>query len=105
MVAIVTADALLLSFFLSVFLLYLSPLLNQRFGKAWVKALDFPYLIFGFVGIMRVINGAPFVVKTIDLLDWLALFALAVALAIRLTKATIEVFFDSWVSSGGGKLP
>ena len=97
-VAIVTTDALALSFVLSVGLLYFSPIFKRRLGKVWVKALDFPYLMFGFFGIMRVINGSPFVAKTIDLLDWLALSALTVALAIRLSKATIEVFFDPWLS-------
>ena len=38
-------------------LLYLSVELNRRFGKPWVKSLDFPYLLLGFFGLLRVLNG------------------------------------------------
>lgn len=71
--------------------------LTHRLGRVWVKALDFPYLLLGLFGLVRLINS---IAATDNIpnsaIDTLTLFALALALAFRLSKSIIEVFFDDW---------
>jgi hypothetical protein len=73
-----------------------SPLLNHRFPKVWIKALDFPYLILGFVGVARFINTPTITLDQVAPFDFLALTAITMAIAIRLAKAIVEVFFPTW---------
>jgi hypothetical protein len=70
--------------------------LNARYGNRWVKALDFPYLFFGGIGLLRVVNSSPFIETHMSALDAAGLVSLALALSIRLAKAIIETFFDDW---------
>jgi hypothetical protein len=70
--------------------------LNARFDKAWVKALDFPYLGLALFGLFRLIESA-YAGHTNVTLGIISTSALGAALSIRLTKATIETFFDSWI--------
>jgi hypothetical protein len=77
-------------------LLYISSELNRRFGKPWVKSLDFPYLLLGFFGLLRVLNGSPVVADHFYFLDALGLVCIAIAIAVRVAKAIIEVFFADW---------
>ena len=77
-------------------LLYLSAELNRRFGKPWVKSLDFPYLLLGFFGLLRVLNGSPAISDHYYFLDALGLVCIAIAIAVRVAKAIIEVFFADW---------
>ena len=71
--------------------------LTKRFTKTWVKALDYPYLALGFGGLVRLVNSSPRVAERYDL-DSLGLLCLALALSVRVTKATLEVFFDKRIS-------
>jgi hypothetical protein len=64
-----------------------------------VKALDFPYLMFGFGGIVRVVNGLPSVSDRIVNLDSVGLLFLAGAISLRLAKAILEVFFDRHIAA------
>jgi hypothetical protein len=84
---------------ISRYLLIFHVALNTSFRKSWVKALDFPYLAFGFVGLLRVANNAPVVADRVTLLDTVGLLFVAFALSIRLAKAIIDVFFDDFVGS------
>jgi hypothetical protein len=84
---------------LAALLVDLGPTLSSRFSKTWVKALDFPYLIFGFGGIVRVVNGLPAVSDHVENLDTVGLLFLAGAISIRLAKVTLEVFFDRHISA------
>jgi hypothetical protein len=83
---------------LTIFLVELGPKLTRRFSKTWVKALDYPYLIFGFGGIVRVVNGLPTVSDRVDNLDSVGLLFFAGAISVRLAKATLEVFFDRQIA-------
>jgi hypothetical protein len=84
-------------------LLFFSRQLNTRIGKIWVKSLDFGYLACAFIGLVRVVNASPFATNSVSALDSAALLFVALALAIRLSKAIIEVFFDDWVGSPEAK--
>lgn len=95
--AVIAGLAITTALGLTTGLLYMSVELNRRFGKAWVKSLDFPYLLLGFFGLLRVLNGSPVVSDHFYFLDALGLVCIAVAIAVRVAKAIIEVFFADWV--------
>lgn len=70
--------------------------LNTRYNKAWVKFLDFPYLALAVFGLYRVLEasyGPP------SIWGQLSIGALALAIAVRLSKATIETYFDDWAGT------
>lgn len=71
--------------------------LTRLYGKVWVKALDFPYLLLGFLGIGRLLNASPNLAHKVDNLDSIGMVVVTVALGIRLAKVIIEVFFDWYV--------
>lgn len=79
--------------------LHSSRKLSSWLGKRWVKALDFPYLLFGFIGLLKIAKNTPGAhgEDFLKFLDTAGVVFVAIALAIRLTKATIEVCFDHWV--------
>ncbi len=81
---------------LSRLLLAYSKILNRDYKKRWVKALDFPYIVFGFIGLLRVCNGSSLVAEKAPLLDTVGLLFLALALSVRLSKTIIEVVFEEW---------
>src|SRR5882724_10007673 len=85
--AVIAGLAITTALGLTTGLLYLSPELNRRFGTPWVKSLDFPYLLLGFFGLLRVLNGAPVVSNHFYFLDTLGLVCIAVAIAVRVAKA------------------
>lgn len=91
--------SLVFSVALTLTLLFYSFDMNTRWDKAWVKFLDFPYLFLASVGLYRLLDAlfaaGPAAGKTS--LNVLSLTALSITLAIRLSKATIETFFDDWV--------
>src|SRR5262249_27645368 len=84
---------------LAAVLVDLGPTLSRRFSKTWVKALDFPYLLFGFGGVIRVVNQLPTVEDRADNLDSIGLLFLAAAISLRLAKAIVEVFFDRHIAA------
>ena len=90
--------SLVFSVALTLTLLFYSFDMNARWDKAWVKFLDFPYLLLASVGLYRLLDAlfatGPAAGK--NALNVLSLTALSIALAIRLSKATIETFFDNW---------
>jgi len=71
--------------------------LNSRFGRTWVKSLDFAYLGLGSFALIRLITSLPKSDTHALAFDEIAIVTFCLALAIRLTKATMEVFFDSWI--------
>lgn len=85
---------------LSYALLSYASQLTLRYSKTWIKFLDFPYLALAFSGLVRVVNSSPQVTKRYETLDSLGMILLALALAIRLSKATLEVFFDRRIARG-----
>ena len=95
-ILILSVLILTLAAMLTTILLVFAPHLNERFGNVWVKALDFAYLGCALVGFARLINTSPFVTDHVDLLTSVALLFVALAIAVRLSKATIEVFFSDW---------
>jgi hypothetical protein len=93
---IVFTDAIILAVALTRYLFVISPLLNRRYAKVWVKALDFPYLALGFIGVARFINTPTMIADQLAPFDFVALMAITMAIGIRLSKAIIEVFFPRW---------
>jgi hypothetical protein len=94
--AVIAGLAITTALGLTTGLLYMSAELNRRFGKPWVKSLDFPYLLLGFFGLLRVLNGSPAITDHYYFLDALGLVCIAIAIAVRVAKAIIEVFFADW---------
>ena len=85
---------------IAIFLVWYSPFMNRRFGKTWVKALDFPYLALAFLGLVRAVNASSIVgEERSTIIDRGAILAISFAIGIRLSKTIIEVFFDDWVRS------
>lgn len=80
---------------LTLMLLSFSFELNGKFDKAWVKFLDFPYLFFAMFGLFRLIEST-FQARPQSAWSLFSVGALAFAIAIRASKATIETFFDDW---------
>jgi hypothetical protein len=72
--------------------------LTARWPKVWVKAIDFPYLVFAFFGLVLALEKSPKVVGGTGLSEVPGLMLLAVALGIRLSKTILEVFFDKHIS-------
>lgn len=55
-------NAAALGALIAIFSVWYSPVMNRRFGKTWVKALDSPYLTLAFLGLVRaVVNASPIV--------------------------------------------
>lgn len=79
---------------LTLTLLHMTHRLNAKYDKSWVKMLDFPYLALAVLGLYRILETSY---GQQSILGKISIAALALAIAIRLTKATIEAFFDSWV--------
>ncbi|WP_139247021.1 hypothetical protein [Hyphomicrobium sp. NDB2Meth4] len=98
-VALILPSAIVVALLITSSLLLYSVELNARFGKVWVKALDFPYLLFGAVGLLRIIDTSPVVAARHTSLDTIAITSVSLALAIRLAKSILEVFFDKWIGS------
>jgi hypothetical protein len=69
--------------------------LTDKFGKTWVKALDFPYIVLAFAGIVRTLNKTA---GTFGGIDSVGLVVVAVALGIRMCKSTLEVFFERHIA-------
>src|SRR5205085_1581687 len=67
--AVIAGLAITTALGLTTGLLYLSVELNRRFGKPWVKSLDFPYLLLGFFGLLRILNGSPAIADHYYFLD------------------------------------
>ena len=97
--ALVIAIGFLIAPVIALTLLNFSFQLNNRFGKVWVKALDFPYLFLAFLGLLRVIANIWNPRDPTSFLNTSGLVFLSLALAVRLAKAIIEVFFDDWVQT------
>lgn len=83
---------------LSGILLGESDWLTKRWPKVWVKALDVPYLVIGFFGLVVALSKSPNVVGRSESNDAMGLMLLAVALGVRLSKTILEVFFDKHIS-------
>ncbi len=82
---------------IAVLLLNHSFYLKSRMGKVWIKALDFPYLLFAFVGLLRVVANIFYGSDPASFFNTFALVFLSLALSVRVAKAIIEVFFDEWI--------
>jgi hypothetical protein len=82
-------------------LLHYSRRLTARFSERWVKALDFPYLLFGFIGLIRVVQTSSMLEDSsgLQFINVAGFMFVSMALAIRLTKATLEVFYHHWYAS------
>jgi len=91
-VAQLLTTAIVFSLALTISLLHYSVELNQRYNRAWVKFLDFPYIALAVFGLYRVLESSYPGGQSV--LSLISITALALALAIRLTKATIETYFD-----------
>lgn len=63
---------------------------RRRGSKGWVKAIDYVYLLFGFIGIIKVINADTG--YSSDTIDRWAPWLLGFAIAFRLTKTSIEIW-------------
>ena len=73
--------------------------LNQRWGKIWIKALDLPYVLFVAFGIAPMLSASLVSVQQDHgLINRFGISLLTTAIAIRLAKAIIEVFFAPWIS-------
>ena len=87
--------AVLFGIYLAIILLQFSDWLNRRY-RTWVKALDLPYIFFGVLSLISIIDASPLVPEpTADLKVWSILFV-TIAIAVRMAKAIIEVFFEPW---------
>ena len=94
--AVIAGLAITTALGLTTGLLYMSAELNRRFGKPWVKSLDFPISSWGSSSLLRVLNRFPCNHRPLLFLDALGLVCIAIAIAVRVAKAIIEVFFADW---------
>jgi hypothetical protein len=76
--------------------MYWGKALTARIGDWWVKGIDYAYLTLSFAGLMRIVlqsmeKNIPFEegLKTITVL---AVLIIAVGVALRMTKTSIEIF-------------
>jgi hypothetical protein len=58
---------------------------------AWVKAIDYVYLVFSSLGILRIVLGLASVNPDLRTVNVFAALLLGIGIAIRITKTTIEI--------------
>jgi len=67
---------------------------TRKFGRGWVKAIDYAYLTLSFAGLMSGLIGAidPESKQYLKPLIILTMLVIAIGLALRITKTTIEIW-------------
>jgi hypothetical protein len=65
--------------------------LTRKWGDKWVKALDYPYLVFGCLGVLASINRLDIITGRFSRIDILGPLVVTTAVVIRFVKTRAEI--------------